>query len=257
MGLFGLFKKKNKDQPQISGAPMPPTLPTPPSSPTAKREAMRLSPVPSPIPQFSSLSEKGRDMQIPEPAPPSKMAAAQIIPEPKHTIEMYDFDEDIKKPQAIDDFGIPSLGTELPDIDIPDLEFPEPQKREVVVAIKRAAAEERKIEKSVKKKISVKEIPPLDEAKEEKEKSMRIKAPELEPVSAVKGAIFLPANQFNSVKMALSSIKGNIKNSETALNKLNGVKNMQDSAFESWHAGIESVQRKLIMLDHMLFEKGE
>ena len=233
----------------------PPALPTPPPTPVLSAEKKAAAPNLKELPKLFSETPIER---IPEPALLSKMQESRLSLPSAPRLTAISMSE-LEKPRAIDDFGIPEPSMELPDIDVPDITFPKQGKQEVSDAIKKAAAKEIVVEKAAKKKRIPEGIPPIEEyeqqRKEENYQEMSVPEPRL--VTEIKGTIFIPSNQFNAVKNALGSIKDNIKNSDKALNKIMGLKNLQDSAFEGWHAGVESIQRKLILIDRMLFEKGQ
>lgn len=207
------------------------------------------------------------DMPKP-PTPPSSLK----LPEPGK-------EPGIEAPQHVDDLG-PGLGgpndtgtgigqsLDLPELEFPKLDMPSTEEEEIKTAIEEKSKSELSQSqqlKSYQKKLEVPselpaDLPEIGEAEEPKSPAsdvqlVQIDEPiELRPTPSVRGPVFIRADRFKDVKNSLSGLRDTLNKSEETLNNLNELKNRLDSDYEAWHSAAESIQRKLLYIDNMLFE---
>ncbi len=71
----------------------------------------------------------------------------------------------------------------------------------------------------------------------------------------LKRPLFVKSDNFRDVIDDINTIKSRIKESEYIVQSLNDIKNTRDKEFEKWRNNVEDIQRKLMGVDRMLFEK--
>ncbi len=185
------------------------------------------------------------------------------------------FDEDIPPPRSIDEIEIPESGFES----AARLEFPEIPKEEPTLPP--IEEQEPKVEffedelevpppaptpptaaKKKQKKIIIQEeeeleIPALAGEQETMPMTSGPAQKQEEPgvIYEKGGPIFVNLKRYGTLLETIEGIKGRLRESATSLNNANAAKSIEDSKLAQWQGTIESIQRKLLYVDKVLFEK--
>lgn len=191
-------------------------------------------------------------------------------PTPPSTLELGNVEKPVPSPQHVDDLGFGASDKdveefkpafELPDLEVPKLELPSFDEEEIKGAIeKEALPKEIKRERPKKEEIPH-ELPDLEHLPEPKSKKeefelVRIEEPiELKPTPSVRGPVFIRSDQFKLIKGNVNGLRETLGKAEETLNNISEIKNREDSEYEEWHSSSEAIQRKLLYVDRMLFEK--
>jgi len=186
-------------------------------------------------------------------------------------------DKSIKPPQHVDDLGM-GIGKseglksikdmELPELEFPKLDIPSLDEEEINKALEAESKPNEPFAKlDTKKKIpmvkpSKKEVPEhlpdIEETPEPmapKVELVDIEEPiDLKPTPSVKGPVFIRSDQFKAIKTNVNGLREGINKAEEILNNVVEIKNREESEYENWHGAAESIQRKLLYVDKMLFE---
>lgn len=186
------------------------------------------------------------------------------------------FDEDIPPPRSIDEIEIPEAKPESPQM----LEFPRIPEEEPELLV--VEEQEPKVE-FFEDELEVpppEPAPPVAEKKKQKrgtvlEEGMELEIPPLsgeQGVAAMMGGpaaereepgivyqkggpIFVNIKKYDTLLETIEGIKGRLRECATSLNNANVSKCLEDSKFTQWQGNVESIQRKLLYVDKVLFEK--
>jgi len=71
----------------------------------------------------------------------------------------------------------------------------------------------------------------------------------------IKGPLFVRQDSYKAIIDGVSIIKKKLKESDDLVLNLNGIKDSKDKEFERWRISLEDIQRKLIYVDKILYEK--
>ncbi len=263
MGLFGFGKKKEKKA-EVTALVTPPAAGKPPVS---------VDDIPPPEGKPEDLKHN------PAPAQPTTVKQWDI-PEPRH----------------IDDLEIPAPKTESSSIDtleLPTLEFPTmPSTRQAEpVAVKKTPVAIPEVDKDEETPVTIpklkeltkevpadvpKEVPKLQQPTPQIEKQLPLKTkvktileakvepaikyeevPEANVVKEDKGPLFIDMPNFKKLLHTLDDAQANAKNAIQKFQKINDVKNKEDSQIDAFQSSLENAQRKLVFMDKMIFEKQE
>ncbi|MBS3098371.1 hypothetical protein J4209_06275 [Candidatus Woesearchaeota archaeon] len=78
--------------------------------------------------------------------------------------------------------------------------------------------------------------------------------PKEEPIEVTK-PIFVRADKFKDILKEMGHIRGNIKENEAALIRVEDLKEDKEKEFEKWRSNLEDIQRKLTYADQALFKR--
>ncbi len=223
---------------------------------------------------FMKKRKSPRELSIPA-APPMEdtmegtISFEDALPPPSG------FDEDIPAPRSIDEIEIPEAQAGP----LQRLEFPEIPKKEPTLPP--VEEQEPKVEffedelevpppgpaqqASAKKKQKKAPIPEEDELEipslaDEQQLAPIMQGParELEEPGVVYqkgGPIFVNLKKYGTLLETIDGIKGKLRDSAASLNNANAAKNLEDSKLTQWQGTVENIQRKLLYVDKVLFEK--
>jgi len=243
MGLFGFLKKKEK-----SDVPLPPgKIPQPPKKadlPGFKEDF----PIPEgkkDIPEIPSMTEiegtisssKAEEaFELPE---LPEMKAQPKMEEIKAAIEEEKEPTHLEFPEKL---SIPSAEERLPPMEeLPALE----KVPEHIPELGETKPPSFKIEE----KIGPAPIEPTPVRPKLKEIS--------EPVTRKKGGpIFVETHEFTNIMKEIEIMKSDLKKADNTISGLNDLKNKQETRFEKLRSSMENIERKLIYVDDIVFEKG-
>jgi len=86
-------------------------------------------------------------------------------------------------------------------------------------------------------------------------KTTQTALPGARPSAEFKNFIYLDADHFFHIRSSISDIKAQLKKSLHDEEKVNHIKNSEDSALNEYKSLLENMQRKLLYVDKILFEK--
>ncbi len=241
MGLFGFLKKKKKDE-----------MPLPPGKvPTLPKKAE--------LPEIPSMSELEGTISLPKEAKEEAFELPEL-PEMKMQPEL----EEVK--EAIEEERLEPTKLEFPEkLQIPSVEeLPELEEFGELPPLEEVPEQIPELEE-VNEEIPEEEpyhaeIFPIEEKtmpmKTEPMRTMpRLRAVK-EPVTRKKGGpIFIEVNEFTNLIKDIETIKSGLKKADDSLLSLNDLKSKQDSGFEKLRGSMENIERKLIYVDNIIFEK--
>ena len=79
--------------------------------------------------------------------------------------------------------------------------------------------------------------------------------PPVRPDQQMSRGMYVKGDDFSEITDNIAMIRKRLKESDQALVRLNDLKNDQDKLFEHTDGVIEDVQRKLMYIDKVLFER--
>lgn len=68
---------------------------------------------------------------------------------------------------------------------------------------------------------------------------------------------FVNATEFKTVLKDISMIKSTIVNAHEYLSQLYGSETKKEAIFKSWHSSLVDIEKKIVIVDKTLFEKGD
>jgi len=249
LGLFSFLKKKKPE----TGAPPPEKLSfeqsiPPPEGPPAGKPGME-----KPMEPAAQESKHVDDLGF-----PTQPAALELPP-----LEFPEIPEEMPEENKAQPEKITlkdALGKPEPSMYEPEMEKEEPSPAEIpeldLGALKR---EEKEIE-AVEPVIEKHELPTTEPV--EKPQALRpveeMATPE-EPivVKEGKGPLFINLLGYKNVLKNIDQAKKSTRNADSKLMNANNLKNKEDSELEAYHSSLENIQRKLMFIDKMLFEKTQ
>lgn len=75
-----------------------------------------------------------------------------------------------------------------------------------------------------------------------------------EPPRVMGETVFVKIDDYREVLSGMQVIKGELKEAESVVTRLNEIKDEKDKQFQKWRTSLEDVQQKLAYVDNVLFE---
>ena len=66
--------------------------------------------------------------------------------------------------------------------------------------------------------------------------------------------MFVKINEYNDILDIIALINEKVKEARTILDKINDLKNQEDSELNAWRSSLDDIERKLRFIDQTLFE---
>ena len=66
--------------------------------------------------------------------------------------------------------------------------------------------------------------------------------------------VFIKIDEYKDILEVMSLIKGKLDQAKKTLGRINELKNNEDAQIEAWKENVEDVERKIEMIDNVLFE---
>jgi len=69
--------------------------------------------------------------------------------------------------------------------------------------------------------------------------------------------VFVRIDEYRDVLDVMNMIRNKLEEAKATINKINELKNEEDSELALWRTGAEEIERKLAFVDKVLFEPGK
>tara|TARA_Y100000310_G_scaffold57465_1_gene52657 strand:- start:780 stop:1523 length:744 start_codon:yes stop_codon:yes gene_type:complete len=247
MGFLKLFDKKDKG----GALDMPPPPPLPPKSTLKKKKVKKEKKVKEglpPLPPLEPIVTKHREM-------PKEPTGAPVHPGVGQPRVLPPYPKGLGHPPAPSKFEAQQFPA-MPDTEHEERHVPMAHHPRPVHSMKHKAfphAVERK--HGFMKHAMPKEHAPMPVHEQTKPFVPPLRREEDVVERKVSGPLFVKHDSYRSILEGISIIKDRLKQSEDLALSLNNIKNSKDKEFERWRTSLEDVQRKLIYVDKILYEK--
>ncbi|MDP7140797.1 MAG: hypothetical protein QF362_01455 [Candidatus Woesearchaeota archaeon] len=253
MGFLKLFKKKEGGE----ALDMPPPPPLPPKSVLKKKDKKKEKKVREglpPLPPLEPIVPKHREMHKEPTGAPVHPGVGQ-----PHVLPPYP--HGLRHPPAPSKFEAQQFPA-MPDTEHEERHVPMAHRPRPVHPIGHRMAPHHTVERkhglfTAPKHTMPKEHMPMPVHEEEEHKPFVPPLRREEDVAErkVSGPLFVKQDSYRSILEGISIIKDKLKQSEDLVLNLNNIKNSKDKEFERWRTSLEDMQRKLIYVDKILYEK--